>query len=791
MRRFGKLITGVMIAAAFFISSATSAFADGSITLSGDKDTGVVGDTYTVTVTAENPEGAAVAPDIQITYDPNRLSFVDCSAAYGGGGGGLISLTETSATISFTVLSGGGASVDATAVFDGDGANTQSSSVSIFVEGEDTAGSSEAMPIDDMGLDAGTVASADGTKYVSTVFASEFMPVGFYKTNVSYEEQMVEAAQFDMGNIVLLYVTDADGNNGNFDIYNPETGELSDFLQLSGIENRFIIALKADESVAVPEGVTKATLQWNEQVLEAYAFNSEINQDGVSSNDFFLIYAVSSEGNKGFYLYDQKEGTYQRYLGAGSGNGGSDTPGTGGLFAGVSNSVSSDSNAGIPLWMLIAGIVLAVLCLGLLIAVIIMGVKLREFNSYEYIDEDEDDEDEEDDDTIIAPSVSRKSAAKAEQNDSYLERLAKAQEEDSNPLAKGAYRSGKAGVDDKAVRRDEKEVIETSNEKKKITASDLASKAMNDEEAIEEVKEEIKEEIREEIKADSSEKSAEKSEEISDEMPDEMPKTENIYEKYRMADEMAAASPVNNEDSEEILDRKERMRRAALELDDEPRGLFGRNKNKYDDFEDEEIEDDEDDLEDDYRGRSRMSRADKKALKAEEKARKKAEKKMRKEYGEFGPANFSQWQEAVRDDRKIDNLEEAPTVDSFMGNGVTQTPSKPVKQQKSSRDTRYDELENEGFNVRRRSKKTEFEDDYEDTFKTKKRSEKRSDRYERELEEPDAYGFSEVPVKENPQDMMRKLPANDYNHPVQPKPVQQFDFDDDFEFEFLSLDDED
>ena len=100
------------------------------------------------------------------------------------------------------------------------------------------------------------------------------------------------------------------------------------------------------------------------------------------------------------------------------------------------------------------------------------------------------------------------------------------------------------------------------------------------------------------------------------------------------------------------------MRRAAMELDDEPRGLFGRKKDRFDDIEDDDDDELEDDFEDDYvRRKPRMSRDEKKALKAEEKARKKAEKRMKKEYGEFGPANFSQWQEAVRDDRKIDDLE--------------------------------------------------------------------------------------------------------------------------------------
>jgi len=395
MKRFRKIVLGVLTAGMVILAPCANVLAAGSVSITGDKENAAVGDSFTVNINVQNEEDAAVAPEVSVNYDVNRLSFVSCSGEYGGGAGGFITLSEGTYDISFTILSGGQADVDVAAIFDGDGANIQTVTASVMVEGEDTAAVNEYAREDaGTGVEASQIPTADGTKVVSSVFASEFMPVGFSKTTVSYEEQMVEAAQFDMGNMVLLYVTDLDGNNGNFDVYDQNTGELSDFLQISGIENRFIIALRASEDVEVPAGFEKATLQWNAQTLEAYAYTGEESEDSaIPSSDFFLIYAISSEGNKGWYMYDQNEGTYQRYLGGLHSV--STTPSTGELISQIAtpvNKEAGDEKGTINIAFIIA-VALAVLLIALIITVIVMGVKLREYNSYDYIDEDDEFED--------------------------------------------------------------------------------------------------------------------------------------------------------------------------------------------------------------------------------------------------------------------------------------------------------------------------------------------------------------------------------------------------------------
>lgn len=580
-KKLGIVLKSIAAAVSIVLLFSVNVFA-GTVTATGDKETAAVGDTYTVNIVIDGAEGAAVAPDVSVHYDVNRLEFVSCTGEYGGGGGGLVTINSSNADLTFNILSGGQADVDVFATFDGD-SEPQIVTATVMVDGEDTAKINENAREDTgTGIEAGTVATADG-KYVSSVFADEFMPVGFSKTTVTYEEQMVEAAQFDMGGIVLLYVTDADGNNGNFDMYDQTTGELSDFLQISGIENRFIIALKAGPDVNVPDGFTKATLNWNSQTLEAYAYTGEAGEAAsgetvsggvapVDINDFFLIYAISSEGNKGWYMYDQNEGTYQRYVQNLHTGGKGNISGSGENLISKITSPGADSEEGGVNVMLIIVIACAVLLVALIVTVIIMAVKLHEFNSYEYIDED----DYEGEDSYEAPSTHVVSAygragANAEEPDDYLTRLAKASEEPRSV----------------SHNEEKEEEINTQSSKKSDNI-------------------EIEEETHESESVESSARS-------------EIPEGFVVRNK-------AGRIP------KEELDMQNRYER-----DDEYELFSPRDRNEYDDDED-------DDDEDDFR---RLSRAEKKALKAEKKARKKEEKRLKKEYGEYGPVDWESWQNGI------------------------------------------------------------------------------------------------------------------------------------------------
>lgn len=420
------LLTGIML-----VLPAERIFAAGSVTVTADKETASVGDSYVVSYKAEGAGDGAEAPEISVEYDENRLTFISADKQNGGGGGKL-TFTDLEANITFAILSGGTADVYVSAVLDGEGAEPATGTVSVSVDGEDTAAAAAQAPASSTGVEAGTVMSLDGTRTISTVFPDEMMPELFHKTTASYSGTTIEAAQFDMGNILLVYVTDEATNTGNFCIIDQNTGELSDFRLIRGIENKFIIVLKAPQGIEVPINFTKATLKWNDQEFEAYTIvdaaagadseaQTAYTNGGVSAQDFFLVYAISSEGNEGWYLYDQSEGTYQRYLQViraavdGEGN---KMP--------ISEAVEEAAAEKYEQPMFLRLIIICALggiALILLISVIVMGVKLhrkeedevyvapvdprdarrnssseRRTRVYEDDDEDEEDDEEDDDD---------------------------------------------------------------------------------------------------------------------------------------------------------------------------------------------------------------------------------------------------------------------------------------------------------------------------------------------------------------------------------------------------------
>lgn len=406
MKKCRRRFAGTLFATALLCVIWTQeARAAGSVAISASAETVEVGGEVSVTIKAENPKGSAEKPEISVEYDAAVLSYDSCDKETGGGGGGLLTLTDTEATIQFKGAASGTTEVKVSAVLDGDGADVPTDSVTIAVGDGVSAGGEADGAGGATGSDvaAGLIAINGTEKMLSTTFPNEILPTGFHKADFTYQEQLLESAQFDMGDLTLLYVTDASGANGEFCIYNQTADTFMDFVSINGIESKYIIIMAPDESVVVPDGFTKATLQWNGKTLQAYAITAsstaagetaeegtdETTANGISTSDFFLLYALSSDGNQGWYMYDMKEGTYQRYLEFDAADTGE--PSVLDVFDSDTNSYKEQSHTRFIVICIMAGVmlVLAILLLNLFL-------KLREYQSYEYIDEDEDDEEEDD-----------------------------------------------------------------------------------------------------------------------------------------------------------------------------------------------------------------------------------------------------------------------------------------------------------------------------------------------------------------------------------------------------------
>jgi hypothetical protein len=72
--------------------------------------------------------------------------------------------------------------------------------------------------------------------------------------------------------------------------------------------------LEPGEDVTIPDGYVKTTLMINSIPVTAYTLSSDLD------NDFLLLYAENENREAGFYQYDRKEETLQRYVKSREGN---------------------------------------------------------------------------------------------------------------------------------------------------------------------------------------------------------------------------------------------------------------------------------------------------------------------------------------------------------------------------------------------------------------------------------------------------------------------------------------
>ncbi|MFP3154031.1 cadherin-like beta sandwich domain-containing protein [Lachnospiraceae bacterium ZAX-1] len=159
---------------------------------------------------------------------------------------------------------------------------------------------------------------------VTGEFSEEEIPKDFSAATIVYQGQEVKAAKYDAGNLTLLYLTSQDENaKKGFYVYQEEENLFQPFLKLA-IGESYIIVLSPPPSTAVPEGYEKTELTIVDASVASIAFvagyqytledtiQSDIAQADV--RDFYLLYAMNSDGAEALYRYDSTQQTVQRYV---------------------------------------------------------------------------------------------------------------------------------------------------------------------------------------------------------------------------------------------------------------------------------------------------------------------------------------------------------------------------------------------------------------------------------------------------------------------------------------------
>lgn len=334
----------------------------------------------TVEVTGVVRAGQAIGDaDLNLTYDSSYLKFVSGDNVTESGTGQLTysgkgtgSETELRFKMNFEVLKEGSTKIEVSSykawLFSDESLNCQegNSTVTIAQGNGNNSADSEAGQDDNnqnntnSNQTSGVQVTVDGETFeVSESFSAAEVPLGFSEAAIEYKGSQYKGVKADGADMSLLYLVDSQGA-GKFYIYNSSDSTFSAFEQIQVSETSAITLLTDKSAVKLPDTYQRTDISVNGNTFPAW-----INSD---NSDFYIVYAMNSQGEKTLYQYDSSEGTYQRFEAPESDN----VSNAGGILGKIQNVVQK--------YMLYVLIGAAAVLVILIVLIIVLAVKLRNRN---------------------------------------------------------------------------------------------------------------------------------------------------------------------------------------------------------------------------------------------------------------------------------------------------------------------------------------------------------------------------------------------------------------------------
>lgn len=155
---------------------------------------------------------------------------------------------------------------------------------------------------------------------VSSVLPDDTFPEEFAKTTVTYNNEEVEAYTFPYGGLTLFYLRNAtepdseeeeETAEGRYFFYNSQQNQFFPYINIAVGEVYVLMLPSSYAETPVPEGYQAAVLAVEDFAMDACQLpsdNSEI------ASEFYLVYGVDKNGNPGWYTYDSRDKSLQRYV---------------------------------------------------------------------------------------------------------------------------------------------------------------------------------------------------------------------------------------------------------------------------------------------------------------------------------------------------------------------------------------------------------------------------------------------------------------------------------------------
>ncbi len=255
--------------------------------------------------------------NLKMKYDPELLKFEGGTNTVGENGSIEMKADFDSSTsdatfiLTFTTLKEGTAKIE---VSDYTVTNSEGSNIELEV-GDSTVKIGEGSSKEDETPNeenanetekGAPVLTIEGEEYsVNSSFSEKEIPDGFAIVDVELKEKKVKAL-FNETSGVYLYSLKNKSGETNYFVSDKAGDDLKKTVIVDVSTDKYIMIINPEKDRKLPQKYQSTTMTLDN--VEFSIWNNMENQD------YYLIYALNSEGKPGYYQYDAIESTYQRCM---------------------------------------------------------------------------------------------------------------------------------------------------------------------------------------------------------------------------------------------------------------------------------------------------------------------------------------------------------------------------------------------------------------------------------------------------------------------------------------------
>ena len=149
--------------------------------------------------------------------------------------------------------------------------------------------------------------TVDGSSYeIAESFDTTLLPEGYSAESYSFGGNYVTAGKSSDESLRMMYLLGADGS-GDLFLYDEKSGNWSPYVEV-GANARKITAVPMESGVTVPAALTESRLNLNGRPVLGWVGTED------NGENYCVFYGMNQDGNRGFYRFDLKEKTIQRYF---------------------------------------------------------------------------------------------------------------------------------------------------------------------------------------------------------------------------------------------------------------------------------------------------------------------------------------------------------------------------------------------------------------------------------------------------------------------------------------------